>query len=67
MNFNGTTTKVGMLSVSITLEVIATVTEIPRGQEMWLKGFKFDMEQCKEFMKPEYADMDLNNAIPMLV
>ena len=22
------------------------------------------MEPCKEFMKPEYVDMDLNNAIP---
>ena len=22
------------------------------------------MEPCKEFMKPEYADMELNNAIP---
>ena len=33
MNFNGTTTKMGMLSSSITPEVISTITEIPRGQE----------------------------------
>ena len=64
MNFNGTATKVGMLSMSITTENISTVTEIPRGQETWFKGFKFDMEKCKEFMKLEYANMDLNNAIP---
>ena len=31
MNFNGTATKVGMLSFSITPEVIAAVTKIPRG------------------------------------
>ena len=32
MNFNGTTTKVGMLSFSITPEDIAAITEITRGQ-----------------------------------
>ena len=32
MNFNGKTTKVGMLSLSITPEFIAVVTVIPRGQ-----------------------------------
>ena len=64
LNFNGTTTKVGMLNVSISLEIIATVKKIPRGQENWFKGLKFDMEPCKEFMKPEYADMELNNVIP---
>ena len=53
-----------MLSVSISPEIIVVVAEIPRGQETWFKSFKFDMEPCKEFMKPEYADMDLNNAIP---
>ena len=50
--------------MSITPEIIATITEIPRGQKTWFKSFKFDMEQCKEFMKPKYIDMDLNNAIP---
>ena len=54
-----------MLSVSISPNIIATVIEIPRGQETWFEGFKFDMEPCKEFMNPEYADMDLNNAIPI--
>ena len=53
-----------MLNVLVTPEIIAFVTEIPRRQETWFIGFKFDMEPCKEFMKPEYADMDLNNAIP---
>ena len=53
-----------MLNVPITPEIIASVTEIPKGKETWFKGFKFDMEPCKEFMKVEYADMDLNNAIP---
>ena len=44
MNFNGTATKVGMLSLSITPEVIPVVTEIPIGQETWFKGLKFNME-----------------------
>ena len=64
LHFSGTTTKIGMLNFPVTPEIISSVTEIPRGQETWFKGFKFDMEPCKEFMKPEYADMDLNNAIP---
>ena len=52
LHFNGTTTKVGMLNLTITPEVIAAVTRIPRGQEKWFKGFKFNMEECKEFIKP---------------
>ena len=53
-----------MLNMSVTPETIALVTEIPRGQENWFKGFRFDMEACKMLMKPEYAEMDLNNAVP---
>ena len=64
LHFSGTNTKIGMLNVLVTPEIIAFVTKIPRGKENWFKGFKFDMEPCKEFMKPEYADMDMNNAIP---
>ena len=56
LNFTGTTTKVGMLNLSITPEVIAAATRIPIGQEKWFKGFKFNMEQCKEFMKPENSE-----------
>ena len=63
LHFSGTNTKIGMLNVPVTPEIIAFVTEIPRGQETWFKGFKFDMEPCKEFVKPEYEDMDLSNAI----
>ena len=37
LHFNGTTTKVGMLNVPITPEIIASMTEIPRGQETWFK------------------------------
>ena len=44
LNFSGTTTKVGMLNLSITPEVIAVATGIPRGQEKWFKGFMFNME-----------------------
>ena len=64
LNLSGTTTKVGMLNFSITPEAISATTEIPRGQEKWFKGFKFNMKQCKEFMKPEHIEMDLTNAIP---
>ena len=50
--------------MSVTPETIALVTKIPRGQETWFKGFRFDMEACKMFLKPEYTEMDLNNAVP---
>ena len=53
-----------MLNLSVTSEVIAVATGIPRGQEKWFKGFKFNMEQCKEFMKPKNSEMDLTNSIP---
>ena len=37
LNLNGTNTKVGMLSVLITPEIIVAITKIPRGQETWFK------------------------------
>lgn len=64
LHFSVTTTKVGMINMPVTPEIIDDVTEIPRGQKYWFKGFRFDMEPCKEFMKLEFVDMDLNNAIP---
>ena len=64
LNFSGTTTKVAMLNLTITQEVITASTGIPRGQEKWFKGFKFKMEQCKEFMRLENSEMDLTNVIP---
>ena len=64
LHFSGTSTKVGMLNISVTPEIIAIVKETPRGKEYWFKCFRFDMEACKIFMKPKYADMDLNNEIP---
>jgi len=53
-----------MLELQVSPEVISTVTEIPRGQETWFKNFKFDMTPCKEFLKPEYSDSDLNKSVP---
>ena len=47
LHFSGTNTKVGMLNMSVTPEIIALVTEITRGQETCFKGFRFDMEACK--------------------
>ena len=47
LNFTGLNSKVGVLELPISLEVISTVTEIPRGQEIWFKSFKFDMTPCK--------------------
>ena len=64
LNFSGTTTKVGILNLNITPEIIAAATWIPRGQEKWFKGFKFNMEECKEFIKLESSEIDLTNAIP---
>ena len=64
LHFTGSNTKIGILNLSFTLEIIALVTEILRGQERWFKGFRFDMEACKVFLKPEFLEMDLNNAIP---
>ena len=64
LNFTGLNSKVGMLELQVSPEVISTVTEIPRGQETWFKNFKFDMTPCKEFLKPEYSDSDLNKSVP---
>ena len=44
LHFSGTTTKIGMLNVPVTPEIIALVIEMPRGKESWFKGFRFDME-----------------------
>jgi len=51
LNFTGLNSKVGMLELRVSLDMIATVTEIPRGQENWFKNLKFDMNPCKEFLK----------------
>ena len=64
LNFNGITTKVGMLNLTITPETIVAATGIPRGEEKWVRGFKFNMQECKEFIKPENSEVDLTNAIP---
>ena len=62
--FNGTASKVGILNLTVTLETIAAATGIHRGGEKWFKGFKFTMQDCKEFIKPEHSEIDLTNAIP---
>ena len=64
IGFNGTTSKVGMLNLTVTLETIVSATGIPIGGEQWFKGFKFTMQDCKEFIKPEHSEIDLTNAIP---
>ena len=61
MNFTGLNSKVGMLELQVSPDVISTVTEIPRGQENWFKIFKFDMNRCKEFLKQEFIDLDQIN------
>lgn len=47
LNFTGLNSKVGMLELQVSPDMISTVTEIPRGQENWFKNFKFDMNPCK--------------------
>jgi len=64
LNFTGLISKVGMLKLQVSPEVISTVTEIPRGQETLFKNFKFDMTPCEEFLKPEHIDLDLNKYVP---
>ena len=64
LNFTGLNSKVGMLELQVSPEVISTVTELPRGKETWFKNFKFDMTPCKEFLKPKYIDSDLNKYVP---
>jgi len=64
LNFTGLNSKVRVLELPISPEVIFVVTEIPRGQERWLKNFKFDMTPCKEFLKLEFTDSDLNKSVP---
>jgi len=64
LNFTGLNSKVGMLEFQVSPEVISIVTEIPRGQETWFNNFKFDMTPCKEFLKPEYIDSNLNKSVP---
>ena len=48
----------------ISPEIISLVTEIPRGEERWFKNFRFEMEPCKIFLKPEFVDTDLTKAVP---
>lgn len=64
LNFTGLKSKVGMLELQVSPNMISTVTEIPRGQESWFKNFKFDMNPCKEFLKQEFIDSDLNKFVP---
>jgi len=64
LNFTGLNSKVGVLELPISPEVIYVVTEIPRGQEKWFKYLNFDMNPYKEFLKPEFIDLDLNKSVP---
>jgi len=62
--FTGLNSKVGMLELQVSPDIISIVTEIPRGQESWFKNFKFDMTPCKEFLKKEFINSDLNKYVP---
>ena len=64
INFTGSNTKVGFLNLPISPEIISLVTKIPRGEERWFKNFRFEMEPCKIFLKPEFVDTDLTKAVP---
>ena len=64
LNFIGLNSKVGVLELQDSPDIISTVSEIPRNQEIWFKNFKFDMIPCKEFLKPEFIDSDLNKSVP---
>ena len=64
LNFTGLSSKVSMLEIQVSPEIIARVTEIPRGGQEWFKNFKFDMNLCKEFLKEAYVNEDLTKAVP---
>lgn len=64
LNFAGLNSKVGMLELPVSPDMIAIVTEIPRGQENWFKNFKFDMNPCKEFLKQQFINSDLSKSVP---
>ena len=40
LHFTGSNTKIGILNLSVTPEIIALLKKIPRGQETWFKGFR---------------------------
>ena len=64
LHFTGSNTKVGLLNLTISPEIISSVTEIPRGEERWFKNFRFEMEPCKIFLKPGFEETDLTKAVP---
>ena len=64
LDFTGLNSKVGMLELQVSPDMISTVTEIPRGQENWFKNFKFDMNPCKEFLKQEFINSYLSKSVP---
>jgi len=64
LNFTGLNSKVGMLELQVSPDMISTVTEIPRRQENWFKNFKFDMNPCKEFLKQQFINSDLSKVVP---
>jgi len=53
-----------MLDLQVSPEVIALVTEIPRGQEARFKNFRFNMEPCKVFLKSQFSETDLTKVVP---
>ena len=63
LHFTCSSTKIGILSLPVSPEIIALVTEIPRGEERWFKNFRFDMEPCKFFLKPQFANTNLTKAV----
>ena len=63
-NFTRSNTKVVFLNLPISSEVVSAVMEIPRGEERWFKNFRFEMQPCKIFLKPEFIDTDLNKVVP---
>jgi len=63
-NFTSLNSRVGVLEIPISPEVISVVTKIPRGQERLFKNFKFEMEPYQELLKPEFIGFDLTKSVP---
>lgn len=64
LHFTGLNTKVGFLNLTISPEIISSLTEIPRGEEIWFKNFRFEMEPCKKFLKLGFEETYLTKAVP---
>ena len=64
LNFKGTSTKVGILHLTVSPDSISQATGIPRTGEEWFKATKFNLQICDDFLKPEHVGINTTVGIP---